>query len=171
MELVPLVESDLPFVRDIYNYFTAHSMVVYFLDPIDVEEVRSFMPVGDPHYHSFIIRTDEGERAGFCFYHPWNTRAAYRVSVEITVYLAPGFEGRGLGPQVMAALEEDIRQNGYRNIVAIIDSGNGASAHMVEKCGYRRCGVIQNVAEKWGQKLSSLIYQKELLPEGSTHNS
>ena len=57
MELVPLVESDLPFVRDIYNYFTAHSMVVYFLDPIDVEEVRSFMPVGDPHYHSFIIRT------------------------------------------------------------------------------------------------------------------
>ena len=158
MELVPLVESDLPFVRDIYNYFTAHSMVVYFLDPIDVEEVRSFMPVGDAHYHSFIIRTDEGERA-------------YRVSVEITVYLAPGFEGRGLGPQVMAALEEDIRQNGYRNIVAIIDSGNGASAHMVEKCGYRRCGVIQNVAEKWGQKLSSLIYQKELLPEDSTHNS
>ena len=164
MTLVPLVEDDLPFVRDVYNYFTAHTMVVYYFDPIDVEEVRTFLPVGDPHYHSFIIRTDAGERAGFCFYHPWNTRPAYRISVEITVYLAPGFEGRGLGPQAMDAPEEDIRRNGYRNIVAIIDGGNAASAHMVEKCGYRRCGVIRNVAQKNGQLLSSLIYQKELVP-------
>lgn len=162
MEFVPLSTDDLPFVCDIYNYYTEHSTAVYFTEPITVEDVRGFIPLGDPLYRSFLVLSDEGERAGFCYFHAFNPRPAYRISVEVTVYLRPGFGGKGLGFQVLMKLDDEIRQCGFRNVVALIDSGNDASIHLVEKCGYQSCGTIRNVAEKQGKVLSLAIYQKEL---------
>lgn len=50
-----LTENDLPFVKDIYDYYTLHTTVVYFVHCASIDELKNYIPVGDPVYRSFII--------------------------------------------------------------------------------------------------------------------
>ena len=63
-----LTENDLPFVKDIYDYYTLHTTVVYFVHCASIDELKNYIPVGDPVYRSFIIETPEGAPCGFCYF-------------------------------------------------------------------------------------------------------
>ena len=90
-----LTENDLPFVKDIYDYYTLHTTVVYFVHCASIDELKNYIPVGDPVYRSFIIETPEGAPCGFCYFARFKPREAFRISVELTLYLKPEFTGRG----------------------------------------------------------------------------
>ena len=51
---------------------------------------------------------------------PWKQRAAYRYTVESSVYLSPAAAGRGLGRALMEALIEATRARGVREMIAVI---------------------------------------------------
>ena len=155
-----LTENDLPYVKDIYDYYTLHTTVVYFLHCASIDELKNYIPVGDPVYRSFIIETPEGAPCGFCYFARFKPREAFRISVELTLYLKPEFTGRGYGKQAILRLEEIIRQEGFSNIMALISGENEASIRLFEKCGFECCANIRQVAEKFGKKLDLKMYQK-----------
>lgn len=159
-----LTGEDLGFVKEVYDYYAENSTTVYFTGNVSVETIKSFIPVGDPLYRSFIIRDEEGEKAGFCYFSRFKPREAYDVSVEVTLYLLPRFAGRGYGYQAMKLMEPMIRESGFINIMALIDSENAASIRLFERCGYGQCGHIRQVARKFGKDLDLLMFQKLLQP-------
>lgn len=158
--LKPLQEKDLPFVKEIYDYYTLHTTVVYFIHCVSMDELKTFVPIGDPIYQSFLVETPEGEACGFCYFSRFKPREAFRISVELTIYLKPDYKGRGYGHQVIRQVEPIIRKAGFSNIVALISGENEASIHLFERCGYERCAHIRQVAEKFGRKLDLKMYQK-----------
>ena len=141
-----LTENDLPFVKDIYDYYTLHTTVVYFVHCASIDELKNYIPVGDPVYRSFIIEP----------------REAFRISVELTLYLKPEFTGQGYGKQTILRLEDIIRQEGFSNIMALVSGENEASIRLFERCGFECCANIRQVAEKFGKKLDLRMYQKIL---------
>ena len=160
--LIELKEDDLPFVKEIYDYHTLHTTVVYFLECPTIEALKTFIPIGDPLYQSFRITNEEGDTIGFCYYSKFRPREAFKRSVEVTIYLKHGIEGRGYGKDVLLQLESMIRTRGFANIVALIGGENEKSIHMFEKAGYTCCANIQLSAEKFGRKLDLRMYQKLL---------
>lgn len=160
-----LREEDLLFVKEVYDYYILNSTVVYFLEPITVDDLKGFIPINHSLYRSFILITPQGERCGFCYFSKFRPRAAFHISVEITVYLKPEFAGRGYGTEVINKLEEYIRQGEFTNIVALISEENLASQKVFEKCGYSFCGMIKNVARKFERNLGLTFYQKELVKD------
>ena len=160
VHLTAITEADLPFVKRIYDYYTLHTTVVYFLEPVPLGEIRRIVPVGDRHYRSFLIGGAAGERYGFCYFSRFKEKPAFRISVEVTIYLAPDCCGKGIGRQALSLLEPYIREGGFSNAVALISAENEASIRLFEKCGYVCCAEIRDVAEKFGKKLTLKIYQK-----------
>lgn len=160
IRLTRLTEKDLPFVLELYNYYTLHSTAVYFIEPITLEEVRAIVPIGNQLYRSFLIRDKNDEAVGFCYFNRFKERPAFRVSVEVTIYLHPGQTGKGFGSEALHLLESYIRAGGFTNAVALIDSANDASIRLFRRHGYECCARIQSVAEKMGQLLTLEIYQK-----------
>lgn len=160
--LSELKEDDLPFVREIYTYYTLQTTAVYFTDPVSMEEIREIVPLQDPLYRSFTVVDGEGERLGFCYFARFKEKPAFRVSVEVTVYLRPDCSRKGVGYEAMWLLEPYIRQGGFKNAMALIDAENEGSIRLFEKCGYTRCAEIKDVAEKFGKKLTLTMYQKLL---------
>lgn len=160
IRLTRLTEKDLPFVLELYNYYTLHSTAVYFIEPITLEEVRAIVPIGNQLYRSFLIRDKNDEAVGFCYFNRFKERPAFRVSVEVTIYLHPGQTGKGFGSEALRLLESYIRAGGFTNAVALIDSANDASIRLFRRHGYECCARIQSVAEKMGQLLTLEIYQK-----------
>lgn len=163
VKLEELQESDLPFVKEIYDYYTLNSTVVYSLEALSFEDIRSFLPIGDPVYHSYIIKSPQGETIGLCYFNKFKPREAYRISVELTIYFKQEFVGKGYGSDAMRQIEEIIRAGGFHNIMALIGGENKASIHLFEKCGYTCCAHIKEVAEKFNRKLDLKMYQKILI--------
>lgn len=162
IQLKEIQESDLEYIKEIYNYYTLNSTVVYFLSPVSTEDLRTFIPLHDPLYRAYIIYNTTGERCGFCYYNKFKPREAYRISVEVTVYLHPDYTGCGYGKEALNAIETIIRENGFSNIIALIDDENYSSIHLFERAGYHCCGHLQEVAEKFGKKLGVKFYQKRI---------
>lgn len=162
IRLEELQENDLLFVKEIYDYFTLNTTVVYSIEPISLEQIRSFLPINDPIYRSFIIKSAEGDLVGFCYFSRFKPREAYRISVELTIYLKPEFSGKGYGSQALTQLEGVIRANGFHNIMALVGGENKASIYLFEKSGYTCCADIKEVAEKFGRKIDLKMYQKIL---------
>ncbi len=162
LEFVELEEEDLPFVKEVYDYYTLNTTVVYSIEPVPMEDIRSFVPVKDSFYRSFLLITPEGEKCGFCYFNKFKPRSAFSVSVEITLYLLPGFEGKGYGTEALQRIEPFVHDGGFTNIVALISADNLVSRHLFEKCGYTCCGNIKKVARKFNHYLDLMFYQKEV---------
>lgn len=155
-----LTEPDLVFVQEVYNYYILHSTAVYFTDPIPLDEIRAIVPLNDSEYRSFLIKGQTGERLGFCYFARFKEKPAFRISVEVTVYLKPDCLHKGTGTKALLLLEPYIKEGGFSNAVALIDSANEDSIRLFEKCGYTCCAEIKDVAEKSGKKLTLKMYQK-----------
>lgn len=157
-----LEDLDLKWVKEIYDYYILNSTAIYYTELQTEEDIRRILPMDNPPYKAYAIRDEKGIPLGFCYYGPYSEREAYQVTVEITIYLRSECVGHHIGMQVMDRLEADIRKNKFRNIVSLVDSENVASCRLMEKAGFVCCGIIRNVAEKFGRKCSLSIYQKEL---------
>ena len=90
---------------------------------------------------------------------PWHPYPGYARTVEDSVYVADGFEGRGIGRALLTALIEASRSAGDRTMVAAIESGNRTSVHLHERHGFVEVGTIPRAGEKLGQVLGlTLMY-------------
>lgn len=160
--LKKLQEKDLIFVKELYDYYTLHSTVVYFIHCVTIEELKTLIPIGNERYQSFLIENEAGQPCGFCYFARFKEKEAFDISVELTIYLKPECAGQGLGWQAMEQLEPIIRRQGFGNIMALISGENEASIRLFERCGYTCCAHIREVAEKFGKKLDLKMYQKRL---------
>lgn len=161
VQLVPLEKNGLSFVKDTYNYYIGHSTAIFYLHPLSMEEVEQLVPVGDARYLSFLI-TEHGNPCGFCYIARFKPKEAFDITVEITLYLTPGCEGKGIGTVALALFEEHICRAGFSNIMALVTGENEASIHLFTKSGYVCAGRIREVAEKFGRRLDLVLFQKQL---------
>jgi len=101
--------------------------------------------------------------AGYAYAGPWRPRPAYRHTVEDSVYLAPGWTGRGLGTMLLTALLDHCARAGARQMIAVIaDSGAGASIALHRACGFTDAGRLAGVGFKHDRWIDTLLLQRGL---------
>ena len=92
-------------------------------------------------------------------YHP---REGYRITAEISVYVAPGARGKGLGGRLANFMLERAPEFGVKNIVALIFSSNVASLNLFAKFGFTRWGELPEVCDMGGKLESLTILGRKL---------
>ncbi|EET80434.1 acetyltransferase [Campylobacter showae] len=85
-------------------------------------------------------------------YHP---REGYRITAEISVYVAPDARGKGLGGRLVNFMLKLAPKFGIKNVVALIFSSNAASLNLFAKFGFTRWGELPEVCDM-GSKIESL---------------
>jgi phosphinothricin acetyltransferase len=88
---------------------------------------------------------------GFAYASPHRSRAAYRWSVDVSVYLAPAACGRGLGRALYGKLLPLLTGLGYVSAYAGITLPNAASVGLHEAMGFAPVGVFRDVGFKHGR--------------------
>ena len=160
----PVSDADLPAIRDIYNHYVRASTATY-------DEVEStgetwagkrsrLEAAGLP----FLVAEDEdGVVLGYALGQPWSPKAAYRHTIENSIYLAPSAAGRGIGRQLLAAFLDACRDAGLRQVIAVIaDRGADASIALHRAAGFVDAGRLADVGEKFGETLGVHLLQKRL---------
>ncbi|UBM57805.1 N-acetyltransferase family protein [Marinilongibacter aquaticus] len=161
IEFRDLREEDLGLVKGIYDWYVLHSTATFHTEPVEVEELKSFIYIGHARFKSFLIYHEQ-QLAGYCYFSNYKKRQAYDRTAEVTIYLNPGFEKKGIGRASLAKMEEVAKEKGFKNLLGIITGDNHGSIALFQKSGYFKCAEFKQVGEKFGKVLDVLGFQKEI---------
>ena len=144
--------ADLPAINDIYNHFVLHSTCTYQTEPETAEARAAWFARHGP-LHPVTVAERAGAIVAWGSLSPFHARAAYRHTVENSVYVHPSFHRQGIGRTLLMDLIDRARRSGHHTIIAIIDAGQTASVALHAALGFKRVGHFHEVGHKFGRWL------------------
>ena len=163
-ELRDAVARDIPDMLEIYNHYVANSTVTFDEDALTLKEMRKkFATVSDLGYPWIVAVSPRGVLLGYAYVTPWKPKAAYRFTVENSIYLGPASTGKGLGTALMAELLPRAKAAGVKEVIAVIaDRGAEPSVALHRNFGFTEIGHMGKVGFKFGRWLGTYLLQKSL---------
>ena len=157
-------DADLPDIREIYNHYVRNSTVTFDEKAITLTELRRKFAKAQKLNMPYIVAVSpRGLILGYAYVYPWKEKAAYRFTVENSIYLGPAATGKGLGQELLAELIIRSREAGLKEIIAVIaDKGADASIAMHRKFGFKEIGHMGKVGYKFDRWLGTVLLQKSL---------
>ena len=155
-----LLEIYTPFV---ISEDSSLSNVSFELAAPDVEEFRQRIQDISKQF-PYLVGEANGQILGYVYCHPYRERLAYQWAVEVTIYLAPAGQGKGLGRLLYETMEKLLCLQGVTMAYSCITVGNDHSIKMHEALGYRLIGTFTNSGYKNGQWLDTVWLEKQLQP-------
>jgi phosphinothricin acetyltransferase len=116
--------------------------------------------------HPWLVAEREGRVLGYAYACPHRERPAYRWAVDVSVYVAEGQRGAGVGRCLCETLFERLRGQGFRVACAGITLPNEASVGLHEQLGFVAVGAFRKIGWKAGAWRDVGWWQLDLLPEG-----
>src|SRR5262249_13849545 len=111
----------------------------------------------------YLVAEADGRVLGFAYAGLFRPRAAYRYTVEDSVYVAPDALGRGVGKAVLSAVLAQCEAMGLRQVMAVIgDRENASSIGLHRALGFEPAGICKSVGFKHGRWLDTIWMQKPL---------
>ena len=143
-------EADIPAILDIYGPYVLNTCYSFEYEVPTLEaftlrfrEITKQFP--------WLVWEENGKVLGYAYGSYPFSRAAYQWSAESSIYLAPEAQGKGIGRQLYAALEEVMKAQGYRKTYAIITTANEASLAFHKAVGFQFVATMPQCGYKFGQ--------------------
>jgi phosphinothricin acetyltransferase len=155
----PATAHDVPFITDIYNDAVLNTTATFDTEIKTLDDRLAWYESHDEN-HPVICAEVDGKVAGFASLSPWSDRCAYRLTSEVSVYVAPGFRGIGIGKRLLEQLVFHAEKTGMHYLLARITEGNEASLHLHAQYGFRHVGVMTQVGYKFGKFLNVHLMEK-----------
>ncbi|HEX3835606.1 MAG TPA: GNAT family N-acetyltransferase [Steroidobacteraceae bacterium] len=152
-------EIHAPAVLDILNEAILNSTALYEYKVRTAQDMGNWFAEKQAGRFPVIGMADAGVLLGFATYGTFRARAAYKYTVEHSVYVHRDQRGRGIGTSLMQELIARAQQQQYHVLVGGIDVANAASVRLHERLGFAHAGTIRQSAFKFGRWLDLGFYQ------------
>jgi phosphinothricin acetyltransferase len=163
LRIRPATPEDIPAITEIYRPAVLTGTASFELEPPSVDEVRRRFETITSGGYPYLVAEHEGAVIGYSYASAYRTRPGYRFSVEDSVYVVEGQQGKGVGRALLSRLIEECTARGYRQMVAIIgDSAQWASIGLHRKLGFTFVGTLHSIGYKHGRWLDTVIMQRTL---------
>ncbi|MGH3985429.1 MAG: GNAT family N-acetyltransferase [Pseudonocardiaceae bacterium] len=98
--------------------------------------------------HAWVVLENQGRVVGYAYGGPFKSRAAYRWSCEVSVYLERGRRRTGSGRALYEALFARLAERGFRTAVAGMTLPNVASVGLHRAMGFEPVGIYRRIGWK-----------------------
>jgi len=156
-------------VTSIYATHVLHGLASFEEVPPSLDEMKSrragVLQLGLP----YLVAAMDGRVVGYAYATFYRTRPAYRYTVEDSVYVEDGLNGRGIGTALLAELIARCERGPWRQMLAVIgDSDNAGSIALHRRMGFQPAGKLVSVGFKFGRWVDSIFMQRPLSSGDST---
>ena len=153
--------DDADAIQRIYNHEVEHTTHTFDLVPRTLEDQQTWLQDRSGALGVLVAEID-GQVVGFSSLSEYRPRAAYRTSVESSVYVNETVRGRGVGRRLLHDLIDLAKASGFHTMVARIAGGHEASIKLHEAVGFATVGTEREVGRKFGNWLDVVVMQRML---------
>ncbi|WP_278234477.1 GNAT family N-acetyltransferase [Isoptericola sp. AK164] len=156
--------ADLDAVAAVLAPYVARTAVTFDEQPPTDADWRGRLAEADARGLPFLVAELDGGVVGYAYAAPWRPKAAYRDTVEDTIYLTPSAQGRGVGTRLLSALLDACTVAGVRQVIAVVadDPAAAGSVPLHRRLGFEVVGVLRDVGRKHGRDVSTMLMQRTL---------
>ncbi len=156
-------QKDLPALLAIYNHYIETTPITFDLEPKTLAQRQAWLDsfkASGPYQCFVAVKGDEP--VGWVCSGQFREKAAYRTSVETSIYLKPGEQGQGLGRRLYERLFAALEGEDVHRAFAGITIPNEASVGVHCAMGFALVGVFAEVGRKFGRFWDVAWYAKSL---------
>jgi L-amino acid N-acyltransferase YncA len=150
--------GDLEAVREIYAHAVRHTDATLDTEERTAEQMRAWLGCHGGRNAAVLVEED-GRVLGYGTLSPFAARGGYFPSTEISIYVHPDVQARGVGTALGEWLVDFARAAGYATVLCFITDTNIASIRLVTRNGFRPVGVIEHIGHKLGHLVNLAVYQ------------
>lgn len=154
--------DDAPALLAIYRPFVESTAISFEQIPPTIDDFAARVAKALTRWQ-WLVAVEGGEILGYAYGSTHRERYGYRLSVEVSAYVDPRHQRRGLGRALYARLFSDLAALGYCNAYAGITLPNPGSVALHEGVGFERIGVFPRVGHKFGEWHDVAWYHRPLL--------
>ncbi len=153
--------NDAESICNIYNYYIKNSIATFEESLVTPVEMASRINKTISRF-PFLVAVEGKQVTGFAYATEWKPRAAYKFTVETSVYVDHLQTGNGFGKNLYLRLIEMLKKYGFKNAIGSISLPNEASIKLHEQLGFKKAGVFKKTGLKFGQWVDVGCWQLSL---------
>lgn len=157
--------EDVTAIARIYNQGIEDRIATLEVDAKSEDDVKTWLLDERPSRYETLVAESDGAIAGWASLRPYSHRCAYAGVADLSVYVAREARGKGVGEQLLTALEERARSNEFHKIVLFTFPFNEAGQRLYRKRGFREVGTFREQGTLDGRLIDVLIMEKILEPK------
>jgi L-amino acid N-acyltransferase YncA len=161
----PSRDEDVAAIAAIYGYHVLHGVASFEETPPAVEEVARRRAEIVARGLPYLVAERDGRVVGYCYAGLFRPRAAYRFTVEDSIYIDAAEVGRGIGRALLEPLLLRCAELGYRQMVAVVGGRETIpSIRLHAALGFTHVGVLPAVGFKFGRWIDIVLMRRALGP-------
>jgi L-amino acid N-acyltransferase len=165
MQIRPATDDDLPAIRALFNVLIPTTTVAWREHLADEAEIAAWFQRQREADHPVLVADDDGVVVGYTC---WTTFRGgdrfpgYRQTVEHTIHVDGGQQGRGVGRLLMEALLDEARRRDVHVVVGAVDADNAGSLAFHASLGFVEVARMPEVGRKFDRWLDLVLVQRTL---------
>lgn len=158
----PASENDLESICSIFNHAILHTTAVYHYEPYTLAMMQQWFQLKQEQNYPVIVALQNNKVAGFASYGTFRPYSAYQFTAEISVYIDPDYQKKGIAKMLYNSLIPMAKQNGIHSLIAGIDAQNEISIRLHEQYQFIQVGYIKAAGFKFERWLDLVLMQRML---------
>ena len=153
--------ADLPLIQDIHNQGIIDRVATLDTELRSMADTQLWFKRHGPR-HPVLVAEAGDSIAGWASLNTFNARPAYQYVVDLSIYLARSWRGKGLGARLLAPLSPLARELGYHKIVLSAFPTNTAGLRLYKRQGFTTVGIYKEMGLLDGRWVDTIIMEKLL---------
>lgn len=153
----PACAEDAPAIAAIWNRIIRETVATFTTEGKDPAAIVT--SIAD---QPFWVSEDSGKVTGFATYSQFRAGPGYAHTMEHSVHITAGAQGKGIGRALMAALEGHARANSVHSLLAGISGENTSAIAFHAALGYGPTARLPQMGRKFGRWHDLVLMQKFL---------
>jgi phosphinothricin acetyltransferase len=161
-EVRPATDADVAAIARIYAYYVEQTPATFDVEAPSLAEWGVRWETAQAAERPWFVSEAAAGVVGFVVMSGFRPKAAYKATIETTIYLDPAVVGHGLGRPLYATALDEAARRGFHVAVAGITLPNRGSVDLHEALGFTKVGVFEEVGHKLGEWRDVSWWQRRL---------
>ena len=158
-------QKDAETIREIYNHEVRNSTATFDLVERTTEEQEEWLTERSGAF-SVLVAEMSNKILGFASLSPYKSRAAYRTTVEDSIYINEEFRNQGIAGELLFHLLEVAKSSGFHAVIARIGGANEASIALHQRFDFEIVGTEKEIGRKFGKWQDVVVMQRIINASG-----
>lgn len=161
-EFVIAGAHDLQKIVATYNASIPGRLATADLEPVSIESKQKWFEEHNEARRPLWIVMLNNEYAGWISFSSFYGRPAYDKTVEVSIYLEPSAQGKGLGRACLQFAEAEAQKRSINTLLGFIFGHNEASLQLFYKEGFEKWAQLPEIADMEGVWRDLIIVGKKV---------